>query len=177
MSLELKLVALAQAVGADVKNLTLKQGDLTTLNTTTKGSLVGAINELLTLIGSAGAAIDDAAGNGNTAVTWSADKIFDTIEAAKTAVKNDLTNGATAALDTLSELAAALGNDPNFATTIATGLSNRVRVDAVQTFTSPQQTQGRANIGAAAASDLTALTTGLGNYDRDFAAEYATAKA
>lgn len=177
MSLETKIVALANAIGADVKDLRVKQGDLTTLSTTAKTNLVAAINELATMVASAGVSINDTAGNGNTTVTWSADKIFDTIEAAKTAVKNDLTNGATAALDTLSELAAALGNDPNFATTIATGLSNRVRVDAVQTFTSPQQAQGRANIGAAAASDLTALTTGLGNYDRDFAADYATAKA
>lgn len=177
MSLETKIVALANAIGADVKDLRVKQGDLTTLSTTAKTNLVAAINELATMIAGSGVSINDAAGNGDTAVTWSADKIFDTIEAAKTAVKNDLTNGATAALDTLSELAAALGNDPNFATTIATGLSNRVRVDAVQTFTSPQQAQGRANIGAAADSDLTALTTGLGNYDRDFAADYATAKA
>lgn len=177
MSLESKIVALATAIGNDIKDLRVKQGDLTSLSTTAKTNLVAAINELATMIAGAGVSINDAAGNGDTAVTWSADKIFDTIEAAKTAVKNDLTNGATAALDTLSELAEALGNDPNFATTIATGLSNRVRVDAVQTFTSPQQAQGRANIGAAAASDLTALTTGLGNYDRDFAADYATAKA
>lgn len=177
MSLESKIVALATAIGNDVKDLRVKQGDLTSLSTTAKTNLVAAINELATMIAGAGVSINDTAGNGATTVTWSADKIFDTIEAAKTAVKNDLTNGATAALDTLSELAAALGNDPNFATTIATGLSNRVRVDAVQTFTSPQQAQGRANIGAAAAADLTALTTGLANYDRDFTADYNTAKA
>lgn len=177
MSLESKIVALATAIGNDVKDLRVKQGDLTSLSTTAKTNLVAAINELATMIAGAGVSINDTAGDGATTVTWSADKIFDTIEAAKTAVKNDLTNGATAALDTISELAAALGNDPNFATTIATGLSNRVRVDAVQTFTSPQQAQGRANIGAAAAADLTALTTGLANYDRDFTADYNTAKA
>jgi len=177
MSLETKIVALATAIGADVKDLRLKQGDLTSLSTTAKTNLVSAINELATMIAGAGVSINDTAGNGDTAVTWSADKIFDTIEAAKTAVKNDLVNGASTALDTLSELAAALGNDANFATTIATGLSNRVRIDAAQTFTSPQQAQGRSNIGAAAAADLTTLTTGLANYDRDFAADYNTAKA
>lgn len=36
-----------------------------------------------------------------------------------------LINGAPGALNTLQELAAALGNDPNFATTITTALSNR----------------------------------------------------
>ena len=176
MSLETRIVALAQAMGADVKALTASQGSLTVLNTTTKTSLVAAINELLTLIGSAGASIDDNAGNGNTGVTWSADKIFDTIEAAKTAVVNQLTDGAAAALDTLNELATALGNDPSFATTIAGEIANRVRFDAVQTLTSPQQAQARSNIGAAAASDVSGLIAGLGTFDRDYVADYAAAK-
>ena len=177
MSLETRIIALAQAVGTDVKALTAAQGSLSALGTTTKTSLVAAINELLTLIGGSGASIDDAAGNGNTAVTWSADKIFDSIEAAKTAVKNDLVNGAGAALDTLNELAAALGNDPSFATTIATEIANRVRFDAAQTLTGPQQTQARSNIGAASAADVSGLLTGLGTYDRDYAADYTAAKA
>lgn len=177
MSLETRIVALAQAMGADVKALTAAQGSLSALNTTTKTSLVAAINELMTLIGSAGASIDDGAGNGSTAVTWSADKIFDSIEAAKTAVKNDLVGGAGAALDTLNELAAALGNDPSFAATIATEIANRVRFDAAQTLTSPQQAQARANIGAASAADVSGLLTGLGTYDRDYAADYTAAKA
>ena len=176
MSLETRIVALAQAMGADVKTLTSAQGSLTALNTTTKVSLVAAINELMTLIGSAGASIDDNAGNGNTGVTWSADKIFDAIEAAKTAVKNELVNGAAAALDTLNELATALGNDPSFAATIAGEIANRVRFDAAQTLTSPQQAQARSNIGAAAASDVSGLITGLGTYDSDYAADYAAAK-
>lgn len=176
MSLETRIVALAQAMGGDVKTLIAAQGSLSALNTTTKSSLVAAINELLTLIGSAGASIDDAAGNGNTAVTWSADKIFDSIEAAKAAVKNDLLGGAAAALDTLNELAAALGNDPSFATTIASEIANRVRFDAAQTLTTPQQVQARANIGAASASDVSGLMAGLGTYDRDYAADYTAAK-
>lgn len=176
MSLETRLVSLAQAIGGDVKTLTAAQGSLSALNTTTKLSLVAAINELMTLIGSAGASIDDAAGNGNTAVTWSADKIFDSIEAAKAAVKNDLVNGAGAALDTLNELATALGNDPSFAATIAAEIANRVRFDAAQTLTSPQQAQARTNIGAASAADVSGLVTGLGTYDRDYAGDYAAAK-
>ncbi len=177
MSLETKIIALAQAIGADMKAARLSMGDLTSLNTTAKTSLVAAINELLTLIGSAGAVIDDNAGNGATSVTWSADKIYDSIAAAKAAVKDEILGGAGEALDTLQELAAALGNDPNFATTIATGLANRVRFDAEQTLNSTQQAQARTNIGAASATALSTLTTGLGNYDRDFAADYNTAKA
>ena len=163
MSLETRIVALAQAMGTDVKALTAAQGTLTSLNTTTKASLVAAVNELLTLIGSAGVSIDDGAGNGNTGVTWSADKIFDSIEAAKAAIKDEVLGGAGAALDTLNELAAALGNDPSFATTIAAEVANRVRYDTAQTLTSPQQAQACANIG-------------VGNPDRNFLSDYAAAK-
>lgn len=159
MSLETRIIALAQAVGADVKALTASQGTLSSLSTTAKSSLVAAINELATST----AQINDAAGNGNTTATWSADKIFDSIEAAKTAVTNSLTDGAAAALDTLAELAAALGNDPSFAANIATEIANRVRYDAAQTLTAPQQAQACANIG-------------VGNPDHNFLTEYAAAK-
>ena len=177
MSLATRIIALAQAIGADVKTLTASQGSLSALNTTTKASLVAAINELRTLASSAGAQINDSAGDGDTTVTWSADKIFDSIEAAKLTVKNDLVNGAGAALDTLSELAAALGNDPSFAATVAGQIANRVRFDDAQTLTNPQQAQARSNIGAAAAADLSTLQAGLGAYDRDYAADYVAAKA
>lgn len=169
-TLEQRVVAFAQAVGGDVKLLSGKQGDLATLNTTHKSTLVGAVNELLAAIGSAGASIDDNAGDGNTGVTWSADKIHDTIEAAKLAVKNELTAGAGAALDTLAELAAAINNDPSFATTLATQLANRVRFDAAQVLTAAQKTQACSNIGAVSVADV-------GNTDRDFVADYAAAKA
>lgn len=62
-------------------------------------------------------------------------------------------NSAPAALDTLSELATALGNDANFSTTTATALGNRVRVDAAQTFTAGEKTQARSNIDAVSTTD------------------------
>ena len=173
MTLEQRLIALAQAMGADVKALLAAQGSLSALATTAKASLVAAVNELKTAVDAAsgsGVSIDDGAGDGATGVTWSADKIFDAIEAAKTAVKNDLTAGAAAALDTLSELAAALNNDPAFAATIAAEIANRVRFDAAQTLTAPQQAQARANIGAQSAA-------AIGDPDRDLVADYTAAKA
>ena len=173
MTLEQRLIALAQAMGADVKALLAAQGSLSALSTTAKNNLVAAINELKTAVDAAasgGVSINDAAGDGATGVTWSADKIHDTIEAAKLAVKNDLTAGAAAALDTLSELAAALNNDPAFAATIAAEIANRVRYDAAQTLTAPQMAQARANIGAQSAADI-------GNPDRDLVADYTAAKA
>ena len=173
MTLEQRLIALAQAMGADVKALLQAQGSLSALSTTAKNNLVAAINELKTAVDAAagsGVSIDDGAGDGATGVTWSADKIFDSIAAAKLAVKNELVDGAAAALDTLTELAAALGNDPSFAATIAGEIANRVRYDAAQTLTAPQQTQARANIGAQSAA-------AIGDPDRDLVADYTAAKA
>ena len=171
MSLENRLISLAQAIGADIKSLRQADGSLSSLTTTAKSSLVAAINELHSLVvAGGGATINDAAGDGATTVTWSADKIVDSIAAAKLAVKNELVDGAGAALDTLTELAAALGNDPSFAATIAGEIANRVRYDAAQTLTAPQQTQVRANIGAQSAA-------AIGDPDHDIVADYTTAKA
>ena len=163
MSLETRIIALTNAIGADIKDLRLKQGDLTSLSTTAKSSLVSAINEIALSGGGTGAGIDDLAGDGATTVTWSANKIFDSIEAAKIAVTDSLVNGAAAALDTLNELSAALNNDPNFAATIATEIANRVRYDAAQTLTTPQKLQACSNIG-------------IGDPEHDFSADYAAAK-
>ena len=49
-----------------------------------------------------------------------------------TAISN-LINGATSTLDTLNELAAALGNDPNYSTTILTALNNKLDKSATAT--------------------------------------------
>ncbi|MEL4069598.1 hypothetical protein WKW50_05560 [Ochrobactrum sp. GPK 3] len=68
-------------------------------------------------------------------------------EAIKKAV-DDLVNGSGAALDTLKELADALGNDPQFSTTVSNALGVRVRVDATQAFTLAEKAQGRSNIDA-----------------------------
>lgn len=68
-------------------------------------------------------------------------------QAIKTAV-DDLINGSGAALDTLKELADALGNDPEFAATVGNALGVRVRVDAAQAFTLAEKAQGRSNIDA-----------------------------
>lgn len=187
MSLETKLLALVNAIGPDIKDLHTKRGALGDLTTTDKTSIVLAINEIVLAVGGlqqGSATILDTAGDGDSTVTWSADKIWDSIEAAKTAVKDDLTDGAATALDTLKELATALGDDPAFATTIATALGLRVSVDAAQSFDTTQQAQGRSNIGAAAAADLTdlsvdydALVLAIGDTEQDLAAAYATAKA
>ena len=152
-----RITALAQAIASDIKNLTANQGSLTALTTTNKTSLVAALNELKTSIGSATNINDNAT---NTSATWSSQKINTTINNAVTG----LVNGAGTTLDTLKELANALGNDANFAATIATQMGKRVRVDAAQTFTAAEQAQGCANLG-------------IGNPDTDLLAVYTAAKA
>lgn len=171
MTTEARILALANGIAADIKQINSNTGDLTTLNTTAKNSLVAALNELKGLVGAINTnIIDDATAATNR--TYSSTKINSLIQAAI----DGLVAGAGAALDTLNELATALGNDENFATTITTSLGKRVRVDAAQTFTAPEQVQGRANIGAAEKSVLDQLLTDLGGLDTDYVAVYNAAK-
>ena len=152
-----RITLLAQAIAKDIKTLTTSQGSLTALTTTNKTSLVAALNELKTAIANATEVNDSVT---NTSATWSSQKINTAITSAVSA----LVNGAGTTLDTLKELADALGNDANFATTIATQMGKRVRVDGPQTFTVIEQAQGCANLG-------------IGNPDTDFVVVYNTAKA
>ena len=84
--------------------------------------------------------------------------------------KADIVNSSPAALDTLNELATALGNDPNFATTTATALGNRLRVDiSTQGLTDVQRANGRANLGlgnlSAGDASVLRITTLFGSCD------------
>jgi len=161
MSLETKLIALAQAVGADIKATRGQVGDLSSLPTTTKASLAAALAELFELTNSL---INDTAGDGTLDATWSADKIHEELSLRLAALRTELTDGASGALDTFRELAAAMGDDPNFAQTIATGLSNRVRFDEAQVLSTAQKLQACQNIG-------------IGDPETDFTAAYVAAKA
>lgn len=160
MSLETQITTLVTAIGTDIKALRAADGNLSTLTTTDKSSLVAALNELKTLIGAGGGATINDSSAVSTTQTWSAAKSTAAIAAAVSA----LVNGAGSTLDTLNELAAALGNDPNYAATIATALGNRVRFDAAQTLTAPQQAQACANIG-------------VGDPAHNFVTDYTAAKA
>jgi hypothetical protein len=176
--MDAKITLLAQAVGGDVKNLINKIGDTTALNTTAKGNLVAALNEVYAAIGGAGAQINDNAGNGDTLVTWSADKIFDSIALAKTEIQTAILGGASAAYDTLKELQDLLEGDAAQLATLASAINNRVRFDDVQTLTSAQKLQARSNIDAVATADVTsAITAAVGDTNHDFVADYTAAKA
>lgn len=158
-----RIKLLAEAIAADIKSIKNNSGDLTSLSTVAKTSLVAAINEIFGLANTAQTSvdtlIDDTATNGNTTKAWSADKIYDELTAAIDSLRTELKAGAGEALDTFKELANALGDDPNFATTIATAMAKRVRVDAAQTFTVAEKLQGCENLG-------------LGDPDHNFVTDY-----
>lgn len=160
MSLATNIGNLATRIATETKALrTLINGnaaDLSSLTTTAKTNLVAAINELDSDIAAIGtpATINDAATNSTQ--TWSSDKITleigDALDAA--------IDGAPGALDTLNELAAAIGDDASFAATITTALGNRVRVDtAAQGLNGTEKTNALTNIGAIAATDVGDPTT------------------
>ena len=154
MPLVTRIADLTTRVATELKShKTLINGnaaDLSALTTTAKNNLVAALNELKAALDALGSStvINDAATN--LTQTWSSTKVSTEIAAAL----NALATGAPAALDTLDELAAALGDDANFAATITAALGNRVRVDAAQALTAPQQAQARTNIGSVAAADI-----------------------
>lgn len=186
MSLQTQITALAQLIGDDVEILLAQDGNLASLNTTDKTSLVAAINEVLnsTPAGALLAANDlSDVTNAGTARTnldvKSAAEITSEISAAIAAVTLATLGGlnqaevdarvqlvvdtAPAALDTLNELAAALGDDPNFSATITAQLSNKVDFGTAQTLTTAQQLQACENIG-------------VGDPEHDFSTDYTNSR-
>lgn len=137
-------------IASDIKTLSQRQGGLSSLNTTAKNSLVGAINEVLTKVNTkSSVSISDNATENDS--TWSSHKIFQAISEAQinavSQAKSQLLNGAGAALDTLKELADAINNDPTFASTLANQLNSRLRFDEEQVLTTEQKKLGCRNLG------------------------------
>lgn len=100
----------AEFVGMKDKEIAKLIGNLQTLSTTEKTSIVGAINELkqtLNSLSSNAAGINDSATNETS--TLSAKKIIELVNQAKTEAKSEILGGNVAAeLDTIKELADAL---------------------------------------------------------------------
>ena len=162
-TLAARIADLATRLATECKSIrTLVNGnsaDLSALTTTQKTSLVAAINELKTAIDNAGSSITISDSTTTTTQVWSSSKV----SAAIAQAKSDLVSGAGAALDTLSELAAALGNDSSFASTVTTALGYRLRFDAAQTLTAGQKTQACTNLGIGEPDTdfVTAFNSGL----------------
>jgi hypothetical protein len=145
LSLQTRINDLITAIGTDIKQLRTwitgsSSGDLTGLNTTSKVSVVSAINEVntaalanatpaasTTVPGKIEIATLAEVGTGTDAVrAVTPQGVKQETDAVKAAI---LGAGVPAALDTLDELAAALADDANYAATITTALSNKQPLD------------------------------------------------
>ena len=153
MSLQTQIHSLVIRVADEFKTLYSKIGNLSSLSTTDKSTLVAAINELKAAIATV-AVIDDLT-PGSTTTTFSASKIVTLLDALRT----QILGGADAAYDTLLELQQALQNDQTGIAALTAAIDKRVRFDAVQTLTAPEQLQTRTNIGAVASIDIGDTTT------------------
>ena len=73
-----------------------------------------------------------------------------TMTAVATYITGLIVDAAPGTMDTLNEIANALGDDPNFVTTMTTALGNRLRVDtAAQGLNGTQQSNALTNLGLA----------------------------
>ena len=120
MSLLTRITALINSIATDIKDVYAKIGNLSSLQTTTKSSLVGAINEIKA---SGGLQIKDSIPSAST--TFSGTAIDSKIATAKTEVKNEILGGASAAYDTLQEIQAQMEADDTAAATLTTAVGQR----------------------------------------------------
>ena len=120
MSLLTRITALISSIATDIKDVYAKIGNLNTLQTTTKSSLVGAINEIKA---SGGLQINDSTPSAST--TFSGTAIDSKIATAKTEVKNEILGGASAAYDTLQEIQAQMVADDTAAASLTTAVGQR----------------------------------------------------
>ena len=158
MSLATRIESLVIRVAQEFNDVRAKTGNLANLTTTDKSNLVAAINELKAAVVSS-SEIDDA----NIAIssTYSSSKIVTLLDA----LKSEILGGADAAYDTLLEIQQLLQNGTTGLDALLAAANNRVRFDAAQTLSAPEQAQARSNIGAVAASDV-------GDTDTDFVAVF-----
>lgn len=217
MSLQSRIGDLITAIGTDYKQIRTwitgsSSGDLTGLTTTDKSSLVAAINEVDANTASVPDASETVKGIMELATLAEVATGTDTTRAVtaagvrqeRNALKTEILGvDVPAALDTLQELADALGDDASFASSVTTALGNKQPLDtdltAIAALASaankvPYATgpgtwsladfsaAGRALVDDASAADQrTTLSvysqTELGNPDTDLAALYTTAKS
>jgi hypothetical protein len=110
-----------------------KFGDMTTLTTTAKNTIVAVLNEL-----------DGKCGILANLTTTNKTSLVAAINENRTYTDTQiaaLVNSSPAALDTLNELATALGNDPNFATTVLNQIAAKADASALTTHTADNAKQ------------------------------------
>lgn len=140
-SLKGKDIEIKNSVDTLKSDVGTKLGDLTTLATTDKTSVVRAMNELKASIGAVNTGTDE------TAVNQLIDNKI-----------NALVDNAPEALNTLKEIADKLQADESTATALASTVSKKVAFDSPQSLSTEQQKQAQENIGLGDLSSLSLLT-------------------
>jgi len=143
-------VELTDGLGNDINISINNTGDLTADGDITGASIIksgGTATQVLLANGTVLTLTLEASGIGSN----DSDSNVPTNAAVKDYVDteiSDLIDGSPTALDTLNELAAALGDDANFSTTVTTALGNRLRIDVSnQGLTSTEKTNALTNLG------------------------------
>lgn len=152
-TLNAQIQALAEQVGIDIKTIFNNQGDLDSLTTAQKASLVRAINELKANIDLIDKNIIDDAQTVGTK-TWSSNKIATEISAKCQEVKDALLGGAGNAYDTLKELADLITANKDTIESLQQLAGSHIRYDTAQELNPTQQSQARSNMNAASATEL-----------------------
>lgn len=125
-------------------------------------TLIANVNGLATAMGTALRTTNGNVATNTTAIATLRTDMTTAIADAVAAAKTEILGGASSAYDTLKELEDLMkANDSLIAALQALQV---VHYDA-QTLTSEQQAQARTNIGAAAASDVTGLGSGVVRHD------------
>lgn len=140
-SLKGKDVEIKNSVDTLKTDVGTKLGDLTTLTTTDKTSVVRAMNELKASIGAVNTGTDESAVN----------QLIDN-------KINALVDNAPEALNTLKEIADKLQAEETTATALASTVSKKVAFDSPQSLSTEQQKQAQENIGLGDLSTLSLLT-------------------
>ena len=127
MSLATNLQNAFTDIASEFKKDRAKIGDLSTLATTSKTNLVAAINEVLAGGGGPGGGGDVTTAQMNAAIATAVASLVDT---------------APGTLDTLNELAAAIGDNPNFSTTMTNLIATKANSADVVLLTGNQTVAG-----------------------------------
>lgn len=166
-----KIDNLAKAIGTAIRELRAKVGDVASLSTTEKTSVVEAINEVNTIAKAAnsktaptveemmpeisGGLIQDE--DVQTHTTYSSRKIEDIVDGAVERAKRELIDGAENTYDTLKEIQEIIKSDKTVTAGLLESVGNRLRVDEKMTLTETQEK---------------ALSETLGFVDKDFVATF-----
>jgi hypothetical protein len=143
MALSTDLDAIFNAIAHNDKLAKQAIGLLVNLNTTAKGSLVDAINEVRANIETSTGLINDSTPSTNK--TFSSNEVVVRLNALRDSIMG---TNASEALNSFKELQDYLSADTTAFTALVTQVGNKVRFDAPQSLTNDQKTQARSNIGA-----------------------------